>query len=308
MIRLPLSRRHWQRQMAALDPESDYLDIYRLHVLHEFPWDTEQALQLAFFRTFAVPSIGDLLAATGEFTDRTQRRYDDTALILAEILVSGPDSERGRTALRRMNGMHRHHGVNDEDMAYVLATLAVSPKRWLDQFGYRPMSPVEVVAVTRYFQDMGRRVGLRDLPSDFDGFERLLDDYEARYFPAAGTFWSSPNATARRRVADATFDLLASWWPRPLRPLVRAVSVGLLDERLRQALGYEDRPVARRVAVACLTARARLLRLAPARRRARRPQHSRTLRSYPHGDEVGALGTLPAATSRPSPSRHPTAT
>ena len=36
----------------------------------EFPWDMNQALSFALFRTYAVPSIGDLLARTGEFTAR----------------------------------------------------------------------------------------------------------------------------------------------------------------------------------------------------------------------------------------------
>ena len=34
---------------------------------HEFPWDVTQALGLALYRTYAVPSIGELLSATGEF-------------------------------------------------------------------------------------------------------------------------------------------------------------------------------------------------------------------------------------------------
>lgn len=290
---IPLKRRHWQQQMARLDPDTDFLEIYRMHVLHEFPWDTEQALQLAFFRTFAIPSIGGLLAQTGEFTQRSQRRYDDTALILAEILVSGPDSERGRTALRRMNGMHRHHGVGDDDMAYVLATLAVCPKRWLDSFGYRSMSELEIAAMTRYFQQMGRLVGLRDLPEDFAGFERLLDDYEAHHFPTR----NDPNGAGGRLVADATLALLASWWPRPLRPLVRAVSVGLLDAPLREALGYDDQPLARALAERALRIRALLLRAAPARREPKLPQQSRTVRSYPDGYEVATLGTLPPTTN-----------
>ena len=52
---------------------------------HEFPWDITQALGLALYRTYAVPSIGELLSATGEFEQRTHKRYADTGLILEAV-------------------------------------------------------------------------------------------------------------------------------------------------------------------------------------------------------------------------------
>jgi hypothetical protein len=60
-----LPRGHWQRQIARLDPEVDFEQIARITALHEFPWDSQQALSLALFRTYAVPSIGRLLHETG---------------------------------------------------------------------------------------------------------------------------------------------------------------------------------------------------------------------------------------------------
>ena len=67
-----LARDHWLRHIARLDPERDFEEIYRIVVAHEFPWDMNQALSFALFRTYAVPSIGRLLDETGEF-DRTPR-------------------------------------------------------------------------------------------------------------------------------------------------------------------------------------------------------------------------------------------
>jgi len=53
-----MARDHWQRRIEALDPETDYAEIYRIMAGHEFPWDMTQALGLALYRTYAVPSIG----------------------------------------------------------------------------------------------------------------------------------------------------------------------------------------------------------------------------------------------------------
>jgi len=80
------TRGHWRRHVASLDTQRDHHQIYRTLVTLEFPWDMNQALSFALFRTFAVPSIGRLLHETGEFEARPQKRYDDTALLLDEVL------------------------------------------------------------------------------------------------------------------------------------------------------------------------------------------------------------------------------
>ena len=58
------------RRIEELDPARDFAEIYRLWAPYEFPWDMNQALSFALFRTYAVPSIGALLARTGELTER----------------------------------------------------------------------------------------------------------------------------------------------------------------------------------------------------------------------------------------------
>ena len=78
-------RRYWLDRIQALDPIADHEEIYRISAGHEFPWDYTRALELALFRTYCVPSISALLSATGEFRDRPQKRYDDTALLMAGL-------------------------------------------------------------------------------------------------------------------------------------------------------------------------------------------------------------------------------
>ena len=62
------------RNSPALDPESDCRRIVFLDTFVEFPFDTTRSLELVFFKTFAVPSIAELLDSTGEFTERGQKR------------------------------------------------------------------------------------------------------------------------------------------------------------------------------------------------------------------------------------------
>ena len=55
-------RRYVRRDaLSRRDPDIDYHQVYRQLATLEFPWDIYQALSFALFRTYAVPSIGELL-------------------------------------------------------------------------------------------------------------------------------------------------------------------------------------------------------------------------------------------------------
>jgi len=53
-----VKRDHWQVRIEQLDPETEFVEIYRIMGGHEFPWDMTQSLGLALYRTYAVPSSG----------------------------------------------------------------------------------------------------------------------------------------------------------------------------------------------------------------------------------------------------------
>lgn len=281
-----MDRHYWQRRHDTMDPETAYVEIYRDLSQTEFWWDMVQALSFALFRTYAVPSIGELLDATGEFTDRRQQRYDDTVLLLDAPLVHGFDSPEGRTAVQRINQMHRAYDISNDDMRYVLSTFVVVPKRWIDDFGRRPLSEVELRASVNYYRALGRHMAIRDVPATYDEFAHLMDSYEAEHFaPSPGS----------RRVADALVELATTFYPRPLAGGVRRFVIGMLDEPLRTALGYDDPgPVVRHAARAALRARARVLRALPPRRRPKLARDLPRIRSYPGGFDLADLGTFPA--------------
>lgn len=268
---------------AGLDPATDYEQISRWFGQYDFPWDLEQALSFALFRTYAVPSIGRLLYDTGEFTQRVQKRHDDTALLLGEIVDQGLESGPGRAAIRRVNQMHGRHDIGNDDMRYVLSTFVVMPNRWVNRYGWRRTTPDEDVAGVNYYLRLGALMGIRDLPQDLVGFERLLDAYEAEHFAF------DPKS---RAVADSTLDLLVTFYPRPLGPLVRRFSVAIMDPHLRDAFGYAHPPAWFEASShGALRARGRLLRLFPERRRPRRVRDSPRIRSYPGGFLIEHLGT-----------------
>src|SRR6187397_1924531 len=86
-------------EIRALDPVRDHQRMVFLTCRVDFPWDMTRALELALFRTYCIPTISGLLDRTQEFCLWAQRRYDDTDIIVSEIMEHGYDSERGLEAI-----------------------------------------------------------------------------------------------------------------------------------------------------------------------------------------------------------------
>lgn len=282
-----MDRSYWQREIDRLDPERDWHRIYAIDALHEFPWDINQALSFALYRTYAVPSIGSLLAQTGEFAGNVQKRYDDTGLILSAILEHGFDSSTGRDALRRMNQMHRAYDISSDDMRYVLSTFVTIPIRWLDDVGWRPLSEAEKVATSHYYQSLGRHMGITGIPATYADFADLLETYEAAHFAfdEAGV-----------AVSELTLQLMATFPPNQLLPAAvsRRFAFALMDDALLDAFHYpHPSGVERAAARGALRTRSRLLRHRPPRLQPKGFGDFPQVRSYPEGYDVSRLGTFP---------------
>jgi len=269
------------QELLQLDPERDHLKIMQLAAGYEFPWDTVRALEIALYRTYCVPSISALLDRTGEFRERTQRRYDDTALLVAEMCKWGYDSGRGRQALERMNWIHSHFKIANADYLYVLSTFVYEPIRWIDSFGWRKLCTPEKLGIYFFWREVGTRMGIQEIPPSYAEFERFNRDYERDNFRHAGT---------NQRVGAATRDLFASWFPRLFAPLVRQGIYAMLDERMLVAFGF-PRPFKFMPPLArfALRARGKFVRLLPPRRK---PYFFADVpnRTYPQGYTIDELG------------------
>jgi hypothetical protein len=277
-----MTRHSALEEILRLDPQRDHLRIVFLTTFVEFPWDTTRALEVALLRTFAAPPTSALLAATGELSQRPQKRYDDTDLMLSEILEHGYDSERGRAALRCMNRLHGRFAISNDAFLYVLSTFVFEPPRWMARFGWRPMTENEKLAIFHYWREIGRRMNIKDIPADYATFEKFNLDYERQVFA-----YSPANA----EIAASTRDMFLGWLlPKPLRPLGAPFIHALLDDALLNAFGFpKPSPVLRWFVGALLRARARILRLLPQRRRPRLRTGPRRP-TYPEGYRIEALG------------------
>jgi hypothetical protein len=268
-------------EIARLDPERDHERIVLLSCRQDFPFDTTRALELALFRTFAVPSIGGLLAATGEFERSPQKRYDDTDLLVSELMEHGYRSDRGQRALARINALHGRFAIGNDDFLYVLATFVCVPMEWNARFGWRRLTERERAAWLRFWRGVGEGMGMRDIPGTLERFAAFMRAYEHDHYR---------RTEASTRVATATRELFVGWAPRPLRPLARRAIHALLDPPLREAFGF-PRPsrLFAWLVPAGLRARALVVRLLPRRRRPLLRTEQRTP-SHPRGYVIEELG------------------
>jgi hypothetical protein len=273
-------------EIRRLDPVKDHQRISFIDAFYEFPWDTTRSLEFALLRTFAVPRSAKLLADTHEFTERTQRRYDDTTLILSEVLENGYDSERGRAALRRMNRQHGHYPISNEEFVYVLSTFIYEPIRWNARFGWRPLLAREKLASFYYWRAMAHFMNIRDVPTSYTAFEQWNRDYEAENFRYA---------PENQHLAEITEQMLLRWYmPPQLFPLGRPVLHAFMDPLMLKAFGFpEPGPGLRRLVDLAMRARGAVVRQLPERRKPHLFTTSRTPRSYPQGYEIAHLGPIP---------------
>jgi len=275
-------------EIQKLDPKKDHERIVFLSTCYEFPFDTTRALEMALFRTFCVPSIAGLLDRTGEFRQRSQKRYDDTDILISEFMEWGYSSDRGQRAIQRINQLHGRFTIANEDFLYILSTFLFEPIRWNQRYGWRTMCEQERLGLFYFWCAVGQRMHIQQIPEDYHTFNRFSVEYERqrfRYTPA------------NHRIGTATVKLFVGWFPRMLSPLVRSAIYAMLEPHLITAFGFPPPSrFMRWVVLSILRLRAHLLRWLPPRRHPR----LRTEMIHPSHPNGYIIETMGPATSNAS--------
>ena len=269
------------KEIQKLDPKKDHERIVFLSTCYEFSFDTTRALELALFRTFCVPSISGLLDRTGEFRQRSQKRYDETDILVSELMEWGYTSERGQRAFQRINQLHRRFTIANEDFLYVLSTFLFEPIRWNRRYGWRIMCEQERLSLFYFWQAVGQRMHIREIPEDYQTFERFNVEYERQHVRYAAS---------NHRTGTAMVNLFAGWFPKVLAPFIPSAIYAMLEPPFVEAFGFPKPTRFMRWAVpSILKLRAGLLRWLPPRRRPRL-RTEMVHPSHPHGYVIEQLG------------------
>lgn len=267
--------------ILTLDPQADCQEIVCLVGTYEYPWLIKKSLEFALFRTYAVPHTSRILQAAGQFETFGQKRYDDTTLMLAGIAEKGYDSDYGRMAIQRMNELHGRWNLKNDDMLYVMSTFVFEPIRWHDKYGWRKPTHSEKLANYYFWMEVGKRMGITDIPATMEAYEQFNIAHEKKWFAYDD---------ANRMIGSATMQVFLNWYPKPLRPIMRLVLLSFMDAPLLNAMGFDEPPrLVRWLSHRGLPLLGGVLRFLPPRRT---PYLFTELpnRTYPDGYRVEDLG------------------
>ncbi|KAM0749847.1 hypothetical protein T439DRAFT_326739 [Meredithblackwellia eburnea MCA 4105] len=211
----------------------------------EMPFTLTKALEFALFKTYGITTISDILYHTTEFKDskKAGRRYADTGLLIfgfmhfpvvgpgsgAPAVQGGPSDPRSAICVARINYLHSvwQSRISNDDLLYTLSTFMLEPYVWSSQYEWRPITPLEEMAFFVFFKEIGRRMGIKDIPNEISELQEWAENYESINMV--------PNERCRD-VAEATTKLLLHNAPKFLHSFGEKVVACLLYDRLRESI------------------------------------------------------------------------
>ncbi|MCO5579807.1 hypothetical protein L7F22_033669 [Adiantum nelumboides] len=209
------------------DPHSVTTSLFSL----EFPFLIQRSMELGLLRTLAIPSISRTLGKGNQYAINLSKRFDDTEILLVEMMVHHIDSPRGSLAVRRLNFLHSHYAISNTDYLYVLCLIFTVLPQWAARYGYRAWTEFELSCHYRVWHDVGVRMGIHDIPPSIDAAVEYVDNYEAKHMVYADS---------NREIAELNIKVLLSKLPGCL--FARKLIYACMDDQLREALGYPKQP------------------------------------------------------------------
>ncbi|KAL5116727.1 hypothetical protein ACEQ8H_005339 [Pleosporales sp. CAS-2024a] len=215
----------------------------------EFPFISNKALSFALFRTYGIPSISKLLCETQQLgkAEYAGRRYADTVVLIVEFMSWSPMAERSNAAIARMNYLHGRYQkagkISNDDMLYTLSLFITEVERWVGLYEWRKLTDMEICATGVHWKSIGDAMGidfspLEHGPSSFrDGLEFFQDikqwaeQYEIECM--------LPNKW-NHQLAEETSAILLIDVPKPMKPFAKNFVKALMDDRLREAMLYDN--------------------------------------------------------------------
>lgn len=138
--------------MTLQDAHSIQLSLAEL----EFPTVFSVSVFFALFKTYGIPSISRLLVATGQLSasETASKRAADTGVVITEVVLNKPDSERTISGIALMNYLHGRYikagKISNDDMLYTLSLFVLEPIRWTAKYEWRTVTDFERCAMGIY--------------------------------------------------------------------------------------------------------------------------------------------------------------
>lgn len=256
-LQLDMSTSFALREIERLDPQRDHQRIVHLSYCYEFPMEAAIVSVIVLLRSFGSPRISGILDASGEWSRSGAMRSANLVRSVASLVSHGYESPVGQSVITRMNAAHVAYRWANDEFTYIIARFIFEAIAWNARFGWRPYCDREKESLFHFWTAVGRRMHVQAIPET----RKALFLFMCRY--AQDHCRPDP---VNERLYLSFREVLAGWFPAPVRPLVRWVLPHMLDHDLRDQLMIPDSADTGRAAVgAVLRARRRLVSLLPKR-------------------------------------------
>ena len=147
-MNFPISRRkNFAAKHESLDPQKDQVEIFRQLFEHDFPMEFLLAAEIQQLQSFTVPNGTRLLHATGEFEKHSLKRLDDTRAILYHMGRNDFYSQEAEEMSQHLNKIHGMYDIPNDEFLYTLSGFIFEFKAFVDNYGWRQLTPNEELAV-----------------------------------------------------------------------------------------------------------------------------------------------------------------
>lgn len=199
------------------------------------PYISRTSLSFALFQTYSVPTISKLLIKTGRLNQSScvGRRAEDTVCLLAELQTFGLFSQRGSTAISRINFLHSIYStsISQDDMLFTLSLFIFEPLRLIDEFEWRTSTELEKHSRFVLWSHIGQKMGIKHIPKTPEELVDWLKVYKSK-----SVVFDQSNVS----LGEATINLFTKPYPNFLKPFLRKSIIYFLPEDIREAFGWSN--------------------------------------------------------------------
>lgn len=177
---------------------------------------------------------------TGKIHRQGDRRAEDTVSYFTAWIQHGPESPEGIASLERVRRMHDHYAreysISNETLVHTIALFTVQFEHLFRLIGAEGFSQIEKEAQVTHWRLIGERLGVRDMPTTWEGMEGFLERYEGS--PA----WFGPTPEAHRCAEALIAQFARRRLPRGFRWTARLLLLSLVEDHVLRALGEAQPP------------------------------------------------------------------
>ncbi|WP_409332931.1 hypothetical protein [Trujillonella humicola] len=239
------SRKWIKRRIDELDPEVDYVEIWRLtslYNLNDFQFHWFYAITFPYFLVTVRGAESVYRDGAGKMDLQGTKRVDDTVDHMMVWWEHGPHSPATAKSVEMINKLHTHWARQypgyfsyAEDYVNTLCYEATSMHLLQRSLGLPGYHEKQQVAAHRFWSEMAHLFTVEDgrplpevaaMPDSFDAMVEFRRQYDAQPWP--------DNPAGRAATASFVEHFATRWFPRPLHFFGRALVTSFFDENIQR--------------------------------------------------------------------------